>query len=43
MTVTRYDLETLHHCGKMTKTKNQKVLGANCYVCKNYRGKPHPK
>ena len=25
--------------GKRIKTKSQKVLGANCYVCRSYRGK----
>ena len=29
----------LHQCGKTVKTKTQKVLGANSYVCRSYRGK----
>ena len=32
-------LEILHQCGKRVKTKSQKVLGANSYVCRSYRGK----
>ena len=32
-------LETLHQFGKRVKAKSQKVLGANSYVCRNYRGK----
>ena len=34
-----YKLEALHQCGKKVKTKSQKVLGANSYVCGSYRGK----
>ena len=37
-TGTRYELETLHQCGKKVKTKNQKVLGASSYVWRSYRG-----
>ena len=45
-----YGLEILHQCGKRAKTKSQKVLGANSYDCRSYRGKsgrgglfaPHP-
>ena len=43
----------LHQCGKRVKTKCQKVLGANFYVCRNDMGNlvragcsfglPHPK
>ena len=29
----------LHQCGKSVKTKSQKVLGRNSYVCRSYRGK----
>ena len=29
----------LHQCDKRFKTKSQKVLGANSYVCRSYRGK----
>ena len=32
-------LEILHQCGKRVKTKSQKVLGANSYVCRSYRRK----
>ena len=28
-----------HQCGKRVKTKSRKVLRANSYVCKSYRGK----
>ena len=38
-TGTRYGFKILHHCGKRIKTKIQKVLGANFYVCRSYRGK----
>ena len=34
-----YGLEVLHKCGKMVKTKSQKVLGTNSYVCRSYRRK----
>ena len=46
-----YKLEILHKCGKKIKTKIQKVLGADSYVYRSYRGKtgrvafllpPHP-
>ena len=36
-TGTRYELETLHQCGKKVKTKNQKVLGASSYVWRSCR------
>ena len=35
----RCNLEILHQCGERVKTKSQKVLEANSYVCRNYRGK----
>ena len=38
-TGTRYKLEILQKCGKMVKTKSQKVLQAKSYVCRSYRGK----
>ena len=38
-TGTRCGLEILHQCGKKVKTTNVKVLGANSYVCRSYRGK----
>ena len=38
-TGTRYGLEILHKCGKMVKTRIQKVSGASSYVCRSYRGK----
>ena len=38
-TGTRYGLENLHQCGKRVKTKSQKVLGFNSYVCRSYREK----
>ena len=38
-TGTCYKLEVLHQCGKRVKTKSQKDLGANSYVCRSYRGK----
>ena len=34
-----YGLKILRHCGKRVKTKSQKVLEANSYVCRSYRGK----
>ena len=34
-----YELEILHHYGKRTKTKSQKVLAAIFYVCRSSRGK----
>ena len=33
------ELKFLHQCGKRVNTKRQKVLGANSYVCRSYRGK----
>ena len=38
-TGTRCKLKILHQCGKKFKTKSQKVLGTNSYVCRSYRGK----
>ena len=38
-TGTEYDVKILHQCGKRVKTTSQKVLGANFYVCRSYRGK----
>ena len=38
-TGTRYKVEILHHCGKRVRTKSQKVLGTNSYICRSYRGK----
>ena len=38
-TGTKYALDILHKCGKRVKTKIQKVLRANCNVCRNYRAK----
>ena len=38
-TGTWYGLEILHQCDKRVKTKSQKVLGANPYVCRSYRAK----
>ena len=32
-------LEILHQCGKRVKTKSQKVLVANSYICRCYREK----
>ena len=32
-------LKILHQSVKKVKTKSQKVLGANSYVCRTYRGK----
>ena len=36
---TRYELEILDQYGKKVKTKSQKILGDNSYVCRSYRGK----
>ena len=36
---TRYKLEILQQRGKRVKTKSQKVLEANSYVCRSYRRK----
>ena len=36
---TMYGLEILHECGEIVKTKIQKVLGPNPYVCRGFRGK----
>ena len=50
-TVTRYSFEISHQCSKRVKTKSQKLLGANSYICRRSRGKngrefllptPHP-
>ena len=38
-TGTRYKLEILQQRGKRVKTKSQKVLEANSYVCRSYRRK----
>ena len=38
-TIVGYGLEILHECGKRVITKSQKVLGANPYICRSYRGK----
>ena len=38
-TGTRYGLEISGQCGKRVKTKSQKVLGANLYVCRSNREK----
>ena len=35
----RCTLEILHQSVKRVKTKSRKVLGANSYVCRSYRGK----
>ena len=35
----KWGIEILHQCGKRVKTKSHKVLGANFYVCRSYRGK----
>ena len=35
----QYGLQTLRHCGKKVKTKSQKVLETNSYVCRSYKGK----
>ena len=34
-----YGLEILHQSGKSVKTKSQKILGTNSYVCRSYRRK----
>ena len=35
-----YGLRILYQCGIRVKTKSQKkVLGANSYACRSYRGK----
>ena len=39
MTGSRYKLGISYKCDKRLKTKSQKVLGANSYVCRGYRGK----
>ena len=31
--------ESLHQCGQKGKTKSQKVLRANSYICRSYREK----
>ena len=36
----RYCIEILQQCGKRVKTKSQKVLETNFYVCRSYRRKP---
>ena len=36
----RYKLEILYQCSKRVKSKSQKVLEANSYVSRSYRGKP---
>ena len=36
---TMYGLEILHECDEIVKTKIQKVLGPNSYVCRGFRGK----
>ena len=36
---TRYCHENLHQLSKKVKTKSQKVLGANSYVCRSYSEK----
>ena len=38
-TGTRYKLEILHQSVRGIEAKSQKVLGANTYVCRSYRGK----
>ena len=38
-TGTRYDLETLHECDKMVKTKSQKFFRTNSFICRSYMGK----
>ena len=35
----QYGLQTLRHCSKKVKTKSQKVLETNSYVCRSYKGK----
>ena len=39
MTGTRFCLEISSQCDKRVKNKSQKVLGANFYFCRSYRGK----
>ena len=34
-----YGFQILHQRWKRVKTKSQKVLGANSYVCRSYKGK----
>ena len=34
-----HGLEILQQCDKRVKTKSQRVLGANSYVCRSYREK----
>ena len=34
-----HDLEILHQCAKKVKARSQKILGANSYICRSYRGK----
>ena len=34
-----HDLEILHQCAKKVKDWSQKILGANSYICRSYRGK----
>ena len=34
-----YKLEILQQPGKRVRTKSQKVLWANFYICRSYRGK----
>ena len=38
-TGTKYKLEIVYKSRKKVKTKSQKVLGANFYLCRSYRGK----
>ena len=38
-TDSRYQLLTLHQCGKRVKNKSQVFWGANFYDCRNYRWK----
>ena len=33
-----YNFESLRQCGKRVKSKIQKVLGANSYVCISHKG-----
>ena len=35
----RCKLEILQQCGKRVKTESHKVLAADSYVCRSYRGK----
>ena len=39
LTGTRYDLETLHQCGKRVTNKSQEVSVATSYVCRSNRKK----